>query len=176
MSMLGSELRAWARTERVKRLWSIEGKTGIEGARELKAKPESRAKPDLEQGRVLGEPLPRNFLKIRTWKPCNLVYYLKSNFSQWWKISQPIQLCVFQRVEDSTVGSVKMLQLPMNSVHLKRMHHICVAFQKNVRDGSNINHNSGLYTTRISEEGFNFHSFITNISLCKLIDTANAQK
>ena len=42
----------------------------VNGAREMRAKPESRAKPDIERmrglGRVIGEPVPRNFLKMHT--------------------------------------------------------------------------------------------------------------
>ena len=58
----------------------------------------------------------------------------------------PIQLRFFGRVLGSTVGSVSELRLPTILVHLKKMPYIGVAFQKkNVRDGSNINHNSGLY-------------------------------
>ena len=52
-------------------------------ARELRSKPESKAKPKIERGggpgEGLSEPLPRNFLKMHTMKPCNLVYSSSEN-------------------------------------------------------------------------------------------------
>jgi len=53
-----------------------------QSARELRAKPEPRAKPKKKRGRGLGrglgEPLPRNFLKIWTWNRAIWCRYLKS--------------------------------------------------------------------------------------------------
>ena len=61
-----SKVKGEARIEGMKRP-STEGE-----ARELRAKPEPRAKPEKNRGgrglgRGLGEPLPRKFLKNQTW-------------------------------------------------------------------------------------------------------------
>ena len=154
-----------ARTEGVKRPRSIKGEARIEGAKcpRIEGEAESRAKPELERGRGLGRgsvsPFPKNFWKfLLETVQSGVQLKPKSNFSQWRTRfqSQPNSaMClVFGRVVDYTVGSVAKLQLPTILMHLKRMHYISVALQKNVRDGPNINHSSD-FTTRISEEGSN---------------------
>ena len=139
-------------------------------ARDLRSKPESKAKPEIERGRDmgrgLGESLPKKNFENSYLKPCNLVYsstfqakiYLfpvvdRGIFRIWTHTtfrSQPNSaIYVFENVVNSPLGSRAKPQLSTSLVHFQRMHFFGVAwiafFKKYTWYGPNtINQNSEL--------------------------------